>query len=192
MRAVRNGMTYSNDDRIVLDYKLVSRGNEEVWVRDENAPLGYRPEVRPIFLKYAISRTTTRPLGYVLPPSMAKVVPLLQDHGNTVQRSPRTSNSNSGIRRDRGRHGLHPGPLPEVGQRRKSTGTSGPGRLLLFSTAQSHDNLIAYIMGRDRRQPDHLGYTDHVLRVTASRGRQQRDRSPPPATSQRVPMMRGA
>ena len=198
MRAVRNGMTYSNDDRIVLDYKLVSRGNEEVWVRDENAPLGYRPEVRPIFLKYEITRTTTRPLGYVLPASMAKVVPLLQDHGITVHRFTEDAELElevydaTEVRHDTYFQGHY---LKSVSVEKSTETVKVQAGSYYVSTAQSLGNLIAYIM--EPETDDNLitwGYANHVLRVTppadqvASGATQQvaaRQRRP-----QRVPMMR--
>ena len=40
----------------------------------------------PIFTKWEPTRTTTRPWGYMLPPSMTKLVPLLLEHDITVKR----------------------------------------------------------------------------------------------------------
>lgn len=202
-RAIRNGARYSEDDRVVLDYRLVSRGKEQVWVRDRNAPLGYRQELRDIFLKYEVTRTTTRPLGYVLPPSMAKVVPLLLDHGIVVHRftSPTTLELEvydaTEVRQTQYFQGHY---LKAVTVSKSTQRIDVPAGAYYISTAQSRSNLISYIL--EPETDDNLitwGYADHVLRVTppatdstatvssgeAPAGRGQREVRP-----QRVPMMR--
>ncbi len=100
-RATRLGADDSDDDAIVLEYRQVPRMEAEFWraegwqdrQRGEEDP---RPEggadveyelVRaPVFTRFEPTRTTTRPWGYVLPPQLATVVPLLLDHGISVQK----------------------------------------------------------------------------------------------------------
>lgn len=203
LRAIKNGARYSQDDRIVLDYRLVSRGKEQVWIRDQNAPLGYKPENRDIFLKYDVTRTTPRALGYVLPPSMARVVPLLLDHGIAVHRftKPTTLELEVYDATEVSREEYFQGHYLKAATVTKSTQKIDvPAGAYYISTAQSRGNLISYIM--EPETDDNLitwGYTDHLLRVTppaaettaavsseqnapGQRGRQQRP--------QRVPMMR--
>jgi len=200
LRAIRNGAHYSEDDRIVLEYRLVSRGKEQVWVRDRNAPLGYRPELRDIFLSYEVTRTTTRPLGYVLPPSMAKVVPLLLDHGIVVHRFTRPTTLElevydaTEVRRTEYFQGHY---LKAVTVTKSTRQVDVPAGAYYISTAQSRSNLISYIL--EPETDDNLitwGYADHLLRVTppavdstviVSSGatNTRNDRRP-----QRVPMMR--
>ncbi len=200
LRAIRNGASYGEDDRIVLDYRLVSRGKEEVWIRDEDAPLGYRPEVRDVFLKYDVTRTTSRPLGYVLPPSMAKVVPLLLDHGIVVHRFTEPAELELEVydATEVTREQYFQGHYLKAAKVTKSTETvEVPAGAYYVSTAQSRGNLIAYLM--EPETDDNLitwGYTDHLLRVTppatatasSSNARfasRRNERRP-----QRVPMMR--
>jgi len=97
--AVRLGSNDSDDDPIVLAYKQESKGEEEFW-RPKAAPAGaaaapaqaataerqYEKVRRPIFTKFTATRTTTRPWGYLLPPSLATVVPLLLDHQIAVMK----------------------------------------------------------------------------------------------------------
>lgn len=197
LRAIRNGATYGEDDRIVLDYELVSRGREEVWIEDEAAPLGYRPEVREIFLKFEPTRTTPRPLGYVLPPHMAKVVPLLLDHGIVVHRFTEPAELElevyeaTEVRRDQYFQAHY---LKSVSVTKSTETVEVPAGSFYVSTAQSQGNLISYIM--EPETDDNLitwGYADHVLRVTPPAAEtsdgggfdQRRQRRP-----QRVPMMR--
>ena len=99
-RATRLGVDDSDGDQIVLDYQQVVNFEAAVW-RDKNwgqqrgGPTGAGEEDRvveyellslPVFTKFEPTRTTTRPWGYVLPPNLATVVPLLLEHEIAVQR----------------------------------------------------------------------------------------------------------
>jgi hypothetical protein len=99
-RATSLGMDDSDDDQIVLDYEQVAKFEAEFWreedweerergqmgPRDRDAPVEYELVRLPVFTKFEPTRTTTRPWGYVLPPQLAEVVPLLLDHEIAVQR----------------------------------------------------------------------------------------------------------
>jgi dipeptidyl-peptidase 4 len=197
VRAIRNGATYSEDDRVILEYRLVSRGDDRVWVRDDDAPLGYRAETRPIFLDYEPVRTTSRPLGYVLPPAMARVLPVLLDHGIVVHRFTRPVDLElevydaTEVRHDTYFQGHY---LKSVAVRKATDTVQVPAGAYYISTAQSRGNLIAYLM--EPETDDNLitwGFADHLLRLTppatgvaeGDSGLYQRDASP-----QRIPMMR--
>jgi dipeptidyl-peptidase 4 len=197
-RAMRNGATYSDDDRVVLDYELVSRGNEPVWVADGNG--NFRLETRPIFLKYDVTRSTSRPLGYVLPPSMARVLPILLDHGMVVHRftAPVTLELEvyraGQVNRNEYFQGHY---LKSVSDVQKVTErVDVPAGAYYVSTAQSRGNLIAYMM--EPETDDNLitwGWTDHLLRVTAGAAAVVDDDQPAPQRAaqqqaQRIPMMR--
>jgi dipeptidyl-peptidase 4 len=197
-RAIRNGATFSENDRVVLDYELVSRGNEPVWVPDGSG--SFRLETRPIYLSYNVTRTTTRPLGYILPPSMARVLPVLLDHGIVVHRftQPATVEVEAyragRVNRAEYFQGHY---LKSVSDVTRATETMEvPAGSYYVSTAQSRGNLIAYIM--EPETDDNLitwGWTDHVLRVTeagAAADGGDPDDAPRPAQqqAQRIPMMR--
>ncbi len=99
-RATTLGLDDSDNDQIVLEYEQVAKMEEEFWrekdwedrrvveagPRDRDAPVEYELVTLPIFTKWEPTRTTTRPWGYVLPPQLATVVPLLRDHEIAVQR----------------------------------------------------------------------------------------------------------
>jgi len=166
-RAIRNGATFSENDGVVLDYELVSRGNEQVWIRDGDT---FRLETRPIYLSYNVTRTTPRALGYILPPSMARVLPVLLDHGIVVHRftQPTTVELEvyraGRVNRDEYFQGHY---LKSVGDVTKTTEqVEVPAGSYWVSTAQSRGNLISYIM--EPETDDNLitwGWTDHVLQV---------------------------
>ena len=201
LRAIRNGMTYDEADQVVLEYRLTSRGREQVWVSQGQG--NYAPETREVFLRYEATRTTPRPLGYVLPPSMGKVVPLLLDHGIVVHRFTQADSLELETYRAT--------EIRDIGYfqghyLRKTTATKATERMLVpvgsyyISTAQSMGNLIAYLM--EPETDDNLitwGWADHLLQVTGTpdapgddqagaagsdAGSEQQQQAP------RVPMMR--
>jgi hypothetical protein len=186
MRAIQNGATYDEGDQIVLDYELISRGQEPVWISDDDAPGGYRLETREIFLSYRPTRTTTRPLGYVLPASMARVLPVLLDHDIEVHRFTEPTDlevevyTATEVQETDYFQGHY---LKAVTAAEKATETiQVPAGAFYVSTAQSRGNLIAYLM--EPETDDNLitwGWADHVLRVTGGQGG---------GGGQRVPMMR--
>jgi dipeptidyl-peptidase 4 len=198
LRAIRSGATFSENDRIVLDYELVSRGNEPVWVPDGAG--GFRLETRPIYLSYNVTRTTPRPLGYILPPSMAKVLPILMDHGITVHRFTQPATLELEVYRAGrvNRNEYFQGHyLKSVSDVTKVTETvEVPAGSYYISTAQSRGNLIAYLM--EPETDDNLvtwGWADHVLQVRdgTAAASSDPDDAPRPGQqqqAQRVPMMR--
>ena len=214
MRAIQAGTT--GGDPIVLEYELTNRGNEPVWMPDEDAPLGYSLENVPVYLKWEPTRTTTRPVGYVMPPAMAAVVPLLQDHDIAVYRfrEPTTLDAEVyyavQVNRDEYFQGHY---LKSVEVKKGREQLEVAAGWYWIPTAQSRANLISYIM--EPETDDNLitwGWTDHILQVRWSTVEEAmteflggRDRSEIPAEQlarletrfaeqleegQRVPMMR--
>ena len=97
-RATALGADDSDNDQIVLEYEQVAKFEEDIWrdtewgqERDPNAPRDpnrvaeYELLRLPVFTRFDPTRTTTRPWGYVLPPKLATIVPLLLDHEIAVQ-----------------------------------------------------------------------------------------------------------
>ncbi len=96
MDAIARGNSVSPDDQIVLEYRLVENFRDSFWrrVADGRGAGGMfgaeEQEVRfelvegPIFTKYEVTRSTTRPWGYLFPNALARMIPVLMDHGITV------------------------------------------------------------------------------------------------------------
>ncbi|MBE0616352.1 MAG: hypothetical protein IH608_00310, partial [Proteobacteria bacterium] len=167
MRAIQAGTT--GGDPIVLDYELVNRGNETIWMPDSNASLGYSQKNVPIWLKYNVTRTTPRPVGYLMPPSMASVLPLLLDHDIAVYRfmAPTTMDAEvyyaTKVRQDSYFQGHY---LKSVDVEKKAEKVEVAAGWYWIPTAQSRANLISYIF--EPETDDNLitwGYTDHLLEV---------------------------
>jgi hypothetical protein len=100
-RATMLGADDADDDQIVLEYRQVAKMEAEFWrdteweerqrqgnqfgPRDRDRTVEYELVRLPVFTKFEPTRTTTRPWGYVLPPQLATVVPLLRDHEIAIQ-----------------------------------------------------------------------------------------------------------
>lgn len=184
-RAARRESAAGAVDGVVLEYTLRTRGIEEVWMPEESEPLGYRPRMVDVFLEWQPTRTTTRPLGYVLPVSMARAVPLLLDHGITVHRFTAPASLQlevydaTDVVRDSYFQGHY---LKKVVVDRSTRMVEVPAGAYFVSTGQSKGNLISYLM--EPETDDNLitwGYADHLLETSDSRGR---------GNPQPVPMMR--
>lgn len=166
-RAIRAGA--AGGDNIVLDYALQSRGTEPVWMPDPKATAGYTLRDVPVYLEWEPTKTTTRPLGYLLPPSMAAVVPKLQAHDIAVYRfrTPATLDAEvyyaTNVKRDSYFQGHYLKSVEVVKEREKLSVVPG---WYWIPTAQSRANLISYLL--EPETDDNLitwGWADHVLEV---------------------------
>jgi len=172
LRAIRAGANPTAADAVVVDYQLVSRGTEPVWMAQGGG--GTEPTFAlqnvPVWLKYETTRTIPRARGYVLPASIAKVVPLLLDHGIQVHRFtvPDTLELEvydaGGVRRNEYFQGHY---LKSVtGVEKKVERVAVPAGWYYISTSQSRGNLISYLM--EPETDDNLitwGWLDNVLQV---------------------------
>ncbi|MEX1257775.1 MAG: M14 family zinc carboxypeptidase [Gemmatimonadota bacterium] len=183
-RAIEAGR--EGGDPIVLDYELTSRGNEMVWMPDEEAELGYTLLEVPVFLRWEPTRTAPRPVGYLMPPSMAHVVPLLQDHDLAVYRFYEAVTLEAEVyyatevRTDSYFQGHY---LKAVEVEKETEQLEVAPGWFWIPTAQSRGNLISYLM--EPETDDNLitwNWADHLLRVT--------DEPEEGEDRQRVPMMR--
>ena len=97
-RATALGADDSDNDQIVLEYEQVVKMEADIWrdtewdpnrdrfaPRDRDRVVEYELLRLPVFTQFEPTRTTTRPWGYVLPPQLAPIVPLLLDHEIAVQ-----------------------------------------------------------------------------------------------------------
>ena len=166
-RALRAGATAG--DPIVLEYALQSRGTEPVWMPSPDGPQPYTRRDVPVYLRWEPTRTTTRPVGYLLPPAMASIVPLLQDHDIAVYRfrTPTKLDAEvyyaTSVNRDSYFQGHYLKSVEVVKER--ETLDVVPGWYWI-PTAQSRAQLISYIL--EPETDDNLitwGWTDHVLEV---------------------------
>ena len=152
----------------MLEYDLTNRGDEPVWMPNEDG--GYALETVPVYLKWEPTRTTTRPLGYLLPPSMAPILPRLMDHDIAVYgfEKPTTIAVEvyyaTEVRRDNYFQGHY---LQSVSVEKEQEQIEVGQGWYYIPTAQSRANLISYLM--EPETDDNLitwNWTDHVLQVS--------------------------
>jgi dipeptidyl-peptidase 4 len=210
MRAIRAGANPTEADGVPVEYRLISRGTEPVWMPEPSAgggrgggrgggaagqagrgappaggaagapgggqgrgggqPATYTLENVPVWLKYEVTRTVPRARGYVIPASIAKVVPLLLDHGLRVHRFTESTELElevydaTGVRRNEYFQGHY---LKSVaGVEKRTEKVQVPAGWFYVSTAQAKGNLISYIL--EPETDDNLitwGYTDNMLQV---------------------------
>lgn len=181
LRAIRAGANPTSADAVVVDYTLVSRGSEPVWMSQggggpgggqggQGAAQTFALQTVPVWLKYDVTRTVPRARGYVLPASIAKIVPLLMDHGIQVHRftAPDTLSLEvydaTGVQRNEYFQGHY---LKSVtGVEKKVERVAVPVGWYFVSTAQSRGNLISYLL--EPETDDNVitwGWLDNVLQV---------------------------
>ncbi len=95
-RTILLGLDDSDNDPVVIEYQQAEAASAEFWrIRgwapsdDPEAPdqeQEYEKVVLPLFTRFVTTRTATRPWGYLLPPDLETVVPLLLEHGIAVKR----------------------------------------------------------------------------------------------------------
>lgn len=167
LRAIQAGQT--GGDEIVLDYALENRGDEPVWMPDEEEDDVYTLETVPVYLRWVTTRTTTRPVGYLLPPAMASVLPILLDHDIAVYRfmGPASIDAEVYYATDVNREEYFQGHYIKSAEVEKESETLDVVEGWYWvPTAQSRANLISYLM--EPETDDNLitwGWADHVLQV---------------------------
>ena len=168
MRAISAG--HEGQGEVILDYEVSNRGNEPVWMPDENAELGYSLQDVPVWLRWIPTRTTRRPVGYIMPPAMAAVVPILLDHDIAVYRftGPGSLDAEvyyaTNVRTESYFQGHY---LKAVDVEKESERVDVQEGWFWIPTGQSMGNLIAYLM--EPETDDNLitwGWADHILEET--------------------------
>jgi hypothetical protein len=210
-KATRLGLNDADNDQIILEYKQDSKGDETFWrVKGWSEQRGrgpasgqieYEKVTLPVFTKFTPTRTTTRPWGYMLPPNMATVLPLLLDHQISVKRLTEPVELEvetyyaSQVRETQYFQGHY---LKAVDVDKKVETVTFPVGSLLVPTGQPKANLISYMMEPETN--DNLitwNYLDNYLQVMspeqlqrmqqmrarAGAGRQQ-------SSGQRIPIYR--
>jgi hypothetical protein len=220
--ATRLGADDSDNDQIVLEYEQVAKMETDIWRAKGWAdrqsrgggppgPGGGDREVEyellrlPVFTMFAPTRTTTRPWGYVLPPQLATVVPLLLDHDIAVQQLTESTSLEvevyyaTEIDNSEFFQGHY---LNRVTAVKRTETVEFPTGSFFVPAGQPKANLISYIL--EPETDDNLitwGFLDTYLqamtaeetqayleRRTRSRGGQEEQGPPPPG--QLVPMYR--
>lgn len=168
MRTIQQG--HRGEGEVVLDYELTNRGNEEVYMPDENAPGGYAAQNVPIFLEWVPTRTTSRPVGYLLHPAMAEALPRLLDQDIAVYRFQDSARIEAevyyatSVTTSSYFQGAY---LKDVEAVKETETVDVSEGWFWVPTSQSMGNFISYLL--EPETDDNLitwGYADHILQET--------------------------
>ena len=187
--AIARGNDDSDNDQIPLEYEQVEEFTDSFWRRvgggrGRAAPgeeVQYELVEAPIFTKWEPTRTATRPWGYLIPPSLTKVVPLLLEHDITVKQLTEPVELEveayyaTEITHDEYFQAHYLNAV--TGEARTET-VSLPAGSFFIPSGQPMSNFISYIM--EPVTNDNLvtwGYLDNVLRVTPSAEEAARQRA---------------
>ena len=219
-RATALGADDSDNDQIVLDYEQVAKFEADIWrdtewgadqdpfaARDRNRVVEYELLRLPVFTKFEPTRTTTRPWGYMLPPQLAAIVPLLLDHEIAVQELSEPASLDvevyyaTSIDNSEYFQGHY---LNKVTATKRTETVEFPAGSFFVPSGQPKANLISYILEPETN--DNLitwGFLDEFLQAMDEEGTQryiermarmrarfgQEDQGPPPP-GQLIPMYR--
>ena len=168
MRAIAEG--HAGEGQVVLDYELTNRGNEMVWMPNAGAPGGFEAQDVPVWLEWVPTRTTSKPVGYLMHPAMAEALPRLLDQDIAVYRftGPATIDAEvyyaTSVTTTEYFQGAY---LKAVEAEKESETIEVSEGWFWIPTSQSMGNLIAYLM--EPETDDNLitwGFADHVLQET--------------------------
>jgi hypothetical protein len=203
-RAVQLGNDDADGDQIVIDYQQVAKYEDSYWRRSGGGRGGrggrggdgevtYELVTGPVFTLFEPTRTTTRPWGYLIPPGMTKLIPILLEHDITVKRltEPVTleveAYEASAVETTQYFQAHY---LKDVTAEVVTESVEFPAGSFFVPSGQPLSNFISYIL--EPETDDNLvtwGYLDNVLRETGDEGGQGGRGGRGPQT-QRVPIYR--
>jgi hypothetical protein len=203
-RAVQLGNDDADGDQIVIDYQQVAKYEDSYWRRSGGGRGGrggrggdgevtYELVTGPVFTLFEPTRTTTRPWGYLIPPGMTKLIPILLEHDITVKRltEPVTleveAYEASAVETTQYFQAHY---LKDVTAEVVTESVEFPAGSFFVPSGQPLSNFISYIL--EPETDDNLvtwGYLDNVLRATGDEGGQGGRGGRGPQT-QRVPIYR--
>jgi len=176
-----NDDTDVSTDFLPLEYEQVERYTLPLWRRVGGGGRGFGgggEDVQfelveaPVFTKWAPTQTTTRPWGYLIPNSLAKVVPLLLEHGIMVKELTEdvsleveayTATEVTTSEYFQGHY------LKAVKAEKETKTVNMPAGSFFIPSGQPMSNFISYIFEPETN--DNLitwGYLDNIIRTTPS------------------------
>jgi len=187
-RAVRLGNDDTDNDQVVLEYRQVAKYEDSFWRRTGGGRGGrggggevtYELITAPIFTEFEPTRTTTRPYGYLIPPGMTKLIPILLEQDIAVKRLTEPMSLEveaydaTAVETTEYFQGHY---LRAVTADVVAETVDFPAGTFFVPSGQPLSNLISYILEPETN--DNLvtwGYLDNVLRQTPSAAEQEAQR----------------
>ncbi len=173
LRAIERGNNDSDNDQIPLTYEQVKKFDEEFWIRKQGDRTGpYELIKGGVYTQFNPTQTATRPWGYLLPPELAIVLPLLLDHEISIKRlsDPIEVDVESYTAKEMSHDQYYQGHYIKRLKTEKQTQTIKlPAGSFFIPSGQQKSNFICYILEPDTN--DNLitwGYLDNFLSVTTN------------------------
>jgi hypothetical protein len=171
MNALVRGNDDGDGDLIPIVYEQEEKFKEDFWIRKQDGEPGEFVKVEgSVRTLFEPTRTAVRPWGYLMPPEMAPVVPLLLDHGIAVKRltEPAELEAEVYYARDIRHPQYFQGHyLKQVQADKKIETIKLPEGSFFVPSGQEKSNLISYILEPETN--DNLatwGYLDNYIQVT--------------------------
>ena len=180
--AIARGNDDSDNDQFPIAYEQVENFREQFWYRaggrGGGAGAGAAAEATfeliegPILTKWEPTETITRPWGYLIPNSLAKVVPLLLQHDISVKKLTEPVELEvetwyaTEVTHDQYFQAHY---LKAVKAEKRTETVSLPAGSFFIPSGQASSNLISYLL--EPVTNDNLvtwGYLDNVVQVTPS------------------------
>jgi dipeptidyl-peptidase 4 len=177
--AIRRGNDVNANDQVPLEYERVVNFRDSFWRRVGGGGFGgggAQQDVQfelvegPIFTKYEVTRSTTRPWGYLFPNSLAKIIPVLMDHDITVLELTEPVQLDvevyhaTEVRHDEYFQGHY---LKSVTANKRTENVAFPAGTFFVPSGQPKSNLISYLF--EPETDDNLitwGYLNGQIRTT--------------------------
>jgi len=174
--AIARGNDDSDDDQFPIAYEQVENFREQFWYRAGGrgaaADATFELIEGPILTRWEPTETVTRPWGYLIPISLAKVVPLLLQHDISVKQLTEPVELEveswyaTEITHDQYFQAHY---LKSVKAEKRTETVTLPAGSFFIPSGQASSNLISYLL--EPVTNDNLvtwGYLDNVVQVTPS------------------------
>jgi len=181
-RAIELGNNDADDDQIPIEYVQEKKFDEEFWIakrgsgRDRNQR-EFEKVTGGVYTLFTPTRTATRPWGYLLPPQLASVMPLLLEHEISIKKLSDSLEVEVEVyyAKEISHESYFQGHyLKEVKAEKKIETIKLPPGSFFIPSGQQKSNLLCYLLEPETN--DNLitwGYLDNHLRVTPKRTEQQ-------------------
>ena len=178
--AIARGNDDSDNDQFPIAYEQVENHREPFWYRaggrGGGADVPFELVEGPILTKWQATETVTRPWGYLIPNSLAKVIPLLLQHDISVKRTTEPIEVEvetwyaTEVTHDEYFQAHY---LKSVKAEKRTETVTMPAGSFFIPSGQASSNLISYLL--EPVTNDNLvtwGFLDNVVRVTPAQAEQ--------------------
>ena len=170
-RAVERGNNDADEDPFPIRYEQKVKFMDDFWVRKKDVNPPEFEKVRGgVYTLFSPTKTTVRPWGYMMPPELAPIIPLLLDHEIAVKRISEPTDLEVEIyyaNKLEHQEYFQGHYLKRLEAEKRLETLRMPAGSFFVPTGQSKSNLLCYLLEAETN--DNLitwGYLDDFLQVT--------------------------